>query len=161
MYRNDWDAAVARATALEAQLKQAQQAQVQDHQQIAALTSQLQAARAELARLQSGMPQQMYAQPQFGYNAYPSYAYPERGGTIMVLGILSLVVCSVLGPIAWSMGNEELRRIDSGQTSPAQRGSVQAGRICGIIASVMLIFAVVMLVFMFIVIAGAESSRSY
>ena len=160
MYRNDWDAAVARATALEAQLRQAQQAQVQDHQQIAALTAQLQAARAELARLQSGMPQMYAPQMMPGYNPYQSFAYPERGGTILVMGILSLVVCSILGPIAWSMGSEELRRIDSGQTSPQQRGSAQAGRICGIISSVLLIFAVIMIVFVLIVAAGADHSSS-
>ena len=163
MYRNDWDAAVARATALEAELRQAQQSQSQDHQQIAALTVQLQGARAELARLQSGMPQQApYAQNPYGQSPYgmggmpgmyqqmPVFMYPNRGGTILVLGILSLVVCAIMGPIAWSMGNEELRRIDAGQAPPDGRGNASAGKICGIISSVLMIGMVVLMVFAFL-----------
>ena len=41
---------------------------------------------------------------------------------------------------AWAMGNEEMRRMDAGQTPEDQRGSVSAGRICGIIASCFLMF---------------------
>jgi hypothetical protein len=169
MYRNDWDAAVARATALEAELRQAQTAQSQDHQQIASLTAQLQQARSELARLQSGVPQmqpqnpygqQGYGQPgPYGY-AMPSYVYPNRGGTVLVLGILSLVVCSIMGPIAWSMGSEELRRIDAGQAPPDGRGNANAGKICGIISSVLMIVMVVFVVFAFILAASAEHHHS-
>ena len=40
---------------------------------------------------------------------------PHRGTTIMVLGILSLfVVGIILGPIAWVMGNNDLREIRAG-----------------------------------------------
>jgi hypothetical protein len=171
MYRNDWDAAVARATALEGELRQAQAAQSQDHQQIAALTAQLQQARSELARLQSGMPQapnpyaqqgfgqQPYGQMPYGY-AMPSYVYPNRGGTVLVLGILSLVVCSIMGPIAWSMGSEELRRIDAGQAPPDGRGNANAGKICGIISSILMIVMVVFVVFAFIMAASAEHHHS-
>ncbi|HUS33455.1 MAG TPA: hypothetical protein VMZ53_33365 [Kofleriaceae bacterium] len=80
----------------------------------------------------SGYPQQPAMAPYGG-----SYIYPSRGSTILVLGILSLVVCSILGPIAWSMGNEEQRRIAAGQAPPD--GNVSAGRICGMISSILLI----------------------
>jgi hypothetical protein len=69
--------------------------------------------------------------------------YPSRAGTILALGILSLVVCSILGPIAWAMGNEELRRIAAGQTPPDAQGNVTGGRICGIIGTVIMILALV------------------
>jgi len=71
--------------------------------------------------------------------------YPSRGTTILVLGILSLVICSVLGPIAWSMGNEENRRIAAGQAPPDS--NVAAGRICGMIASILLILSAVFILF--------------
>jgi hypothetical protein len=87
--------------------------------------------------------------PQYGYQYGNSYSLPPRSGTILALGILSLVVCSIMGPIAWAMGNEELRRIDSGATEPSQRGSVVAGRICGIIATCLMIFSVLLMVFVF------------
>jgi len=68
----------------------------------------------------------------------PMYRYASRGTTVLVLGILSIMVCSIMGPIAWSMGGEELRRIAAGETSPMGQQSAFAGRICGIVATVML-----------------------
>ena len=96
-------------------------------------------------------PPQMYGSPYGG-----GHMMPSRAGTILTLGILSLVVCGILGPIAWAMGNEEMRRMDSGETDPSQRGSVTAGRICGIIATVLMIFSVLLGVFVFIAAAGAS-----
>ncbi len=63
---------------------------------------------------------------------------PHRGTTVLVLGILGLVFgCFgvILGPIAWVMGNNDLREMDQGIMDPAGRGNTQAGRICGIIAA--------------------------
>jgi hypothetical protein len=75
-----------------------------------------------------------------------------------VLGILSLVVCQILGPFAWKMGNTALREIDGGPPGRySNRSNVVAGRICGIIASVLLIIGVVALV---IVLAAAASTNS-
>ena len=130
MYRNDLDATYARAEQLQRELDQAQSQSVQDKQRIAALTAQLEAMRQALAR----MPQAPQAMP---YHGFP---YPSRGSTVLVLGILSLVLCALLGPIAWSMGSEELRRIDLGQAPPAGRQGAIAGRICGIVASALLMF---------------------
>ena len=73
-----------------------------------------------------------------GGDAPAMYRYASRGTTVLVLGILSIMVCSIMGPIAWSMGGEELRRIAAGETSPMGQQSAFAGRICGIVATVML-----------------------
>ena len=162
MYRNEWDAAVARASALEQQLRDAQSGQQADAATIANLTQQLQQANAELARLRGqggyGYPP---PPPAYGYGGYPggyggAYPVPARGGTILVFGILSLVVCSILGPIAWSMGNEELRRIERGEVDPSTRGNVTAGRVCGMIASILIIIAVAFFMFAFVLAAGAS-----
>ena len=149
MYRSEWDAAVARANALETQLRQLQSSQQTDAATIAMLTQQLQACNAELARLRGpyGAP------PMYGV---PMYMYPSRSGSILVMGILSLVACSLLGPIAWSMGNSELQRIDAGQVDPSTRGNVSAGRICGMIATILMIFGILIFVIMFM--AAASSS---
>ena len=95
--------------------------------------------------------------PPGGYSPYgqPQYMYPSRGGTILVLGILSLVVCSILGPIAWSMGNEEMRRVAAGQAPPD--GNTSAGRICGMISSILLIAGGAIIVLALV--AGAASSH--
>ncbi|HEX7840530.1 MAG TPA: DUF4190 domain-containing protein [Kofleriaceae bacterium] len=142
MYRDDLVAAHARLEHLERDLADATSQVSQDQQRIAQLTAQLAAAREALARMG-----QVQAAPAFPGYAAPQYIYPSRSSTVLVLGILSLVLCSVIGPIAWSMGNEELRRIENGQTPDFGRGSVVAGRVCGIVSTALLIlggFAILM-----------------
>ena len=79
------------------------------------------------------------------------YQEDSQATTILVLGILSLVVCQILGPIAWVMGNNELAGIDAGRRPPQNRGTAQAGRILGIISTVLMIIGIVLL-FVFLVI---------
>ena len=89
--------------------------------------------------------------PPPGYGG-PQYGAPQYGGpppnhpkavTILVLGILGLVCCGVVGIIAWVMGNTALREIDSSGGAIGGRGMVQAGRICGIVATCLLVLGVV------------------
>ena len=129
MYRDDLAAAHARLEQVQRELAEASSQTTQDQQRIAALTAQLAIAREALAHMGQVMP--AYAPPQ--------YIYASRATTVLVLGILSLALCSVMGPIAWAMGNEELRRIDVGQAPDLARSSVVAGRICGIISTSLLI----------------------
>lgn len=57
----------------------------------------------------------------------------------LVLGILGVVCCGLLGPIAWYMGSAELKAIRAG-TAPAKgEGVAKAGMILGIIATVLLL----------------------
>jgi hypothetical protein len=63
---------------------------------------------------------------------------PHRGTLILVLGILSLVVCGFLGPVAWIMGGGDLKEMRAGRMDPSGEGSTNAGRICGMISSVFL-----------------------
>jgi len=73
---------------------------------------------------------------------FPSFMKPHRGTLILVFGIVSLVVCAPLGIVAWIMGNNDLREMDSGTMDPAGRGNTSAGRICGIIGTVLLVLQV-------------------
>lgn len=73
------------------------------------------------------------------------YQEDSQATTVLVLGILALVLCQILGPIAWVMGNNELAGIDAGLRPPQNRGTAQAGRILGIISTVLLIIGVVFL----------------
>ena len=68
-----------------------------------------------------------------------SSPYPEQSQatTILVLGILSIVCCGLLGIAAWVMGNNELKAIDEGRRPPDNRGTANAGRICGIVGVVL------------------------
>jgi len=68
---------------------------------------------------------------------------PHRGTLILVLGILGLVICGPLGIVAWVMGSGDLKEIDAGTMDPAGRGTTQAGKICGIIATILMIIGVI------------------
>lgn len=93
-----------------------------------------------------------------GYGGYrPAVNHPQ-GTTVLVLGILGLVCCGVLGPVAWIMGNSAMREIDANPAAYSNRGSVQAGRILGIIATVLLVLGIVFYVAVFAL--GAASSTS-
>jgi len=138
MYRDDLAATHARLETLQRELHTASSQQIQDRQRIAQLTAQLNATQQALARM-GGMVQMQSPR---------HWIFPSRASTVLTLGILSLVVCSAIGPIAWAMGNEEMRRMDSGQTPDDQRGTVTAGRVCGIIGSCFLMFVGLMFLFM-------------
>jgi hypothetical protein len=69
------------------------------------------------------------------------------GTTVLVLGILSLVICGLLGPFAWVKGNNAKREMDAQPgVQWTNRGSITAGRICGMIATILLIVGVVVAV---------------
>jgi hypothetical protein len=94
-----------------------------------------------------------------GYSGYPVAHDHPQGTTILVLGILSLVVCGLLGPVAWIMGNKAMKEIDANPGAYANRGNVQAGRIIGIIATCLLAFTVAAYgFFILVIVAGSASS---
>ena len=80
---------------------------------------------------------------------------------ILVLGILGIVVCAPLGIVAWIMGNNALRELDQGFGDPSTRGMVVAGRILGIIATVLFaigcVGAIVWFILFFVALAGASA----
>ncbi|WP_307589300.1 DUF4190 domain-containing protein [Nocardia arizonensis] len=106
-------------------------------------------------------PQQPYGQP-YGYGYAPPPDHPQAT-TILILGILSLVVCGVCGPFAWSMGNKALKEIDASGGAIGGRGNVKAGYICGIIGTIGLIIGVLFLVLyiVLVVVAIGASTSGY
>jgi cobalamin biosynthesis protein CobD/CbiB len=89
-----------------------------------------------------------------------SSAYPEasQATTVLVLGIIAIVACQLLGPIAWVMGNNELAAIDAGRRAPENRGTANAGRILGIISTVLLGLVVILIV---LLVAGAFTFSAF
>ncbi|MBX3402501.1 MAG: hypothetical protein KF699_03715 [Phycisphaeraceae bacterium] len=84
-----------------------------------------------------------------------SHLQPHRGAIILTLGILSLVICAILGIFAWVMANNDLRLMNAGQMDPSGRGITQAGKICGMIGTILMCvglgFAVLYLVFVIVI----------
>ncbi len=94
------------------------------------------------------------------YVAGPYGAPPEhpQATTVLVLGILGLVLCQVLSPFAWVMGNRVVQEIDASRGQVGGRSSANIGRICGIVGSVMLIASAALLVlFVALAVAGLAS----
>ncbi|MEV0295756.1 DUF4190 domain-containing protein [Nocardia sp. NPDC050710] len=120
--------------------------------------------------------QQPYGQPQpYGQQPYPPQPYGQPYGygspygpppdhpqanTILILGILSLVVCGLCGPFAWSMGSKALKEIDASGGTIGGRSNVKAGYICGIIGSIGLIIGIVIVILYIILIVVAVGSSS-
>jgi hypothetical protein len=68
---------------------------------------------------------------------------PHRGTLILVLGILGLILCPILGIVAWVMGNGDLKEIAAGTMDPAGKDLTKIGKILGIIGTVWLALIVI------------------
>ena len=111
---------------------------------------------------QYGQPQ--YGQPEYGqqspgqqpYGATPGYGYPGQAPanhpsatTALVLGLIGLAgilfcggITLVLSPFAWRMGARAVREIDANPGMYAGRDQANAGRIMGLIGTVLLALGV-------------------
>jgi uncharacterized membrane protein YjgN (DUF898 family) len=105
-----------------------------------------------------GQPPNPYGPPPVGFGA------PEhpQATTVLILGILGLVLCGVLAPFAWVMGNRVVREIDASPGRYGGRSSANAGRICGIVGTILLGFSLLIGVggLAVLLIAAASSSTS-
>lgn len=102
-------------------------------------------------------PQANWPPPAVGpYNTAGGQPYsPVNGSMILTLGILSFFcVGIILGPIAWVMGNNGLKTLDQYGDPLNQRGNVSAGRICGMIATILTAIGIVFYILYIIFIIG-------
>ena len=54
---------------------------------------------------------------------------------MLILGIVGLVVCQVVSPFAWVMGNRVVAEIDASNGQLGGRSNANAGRILGIVGT--------------------------
>ncbi len=86
---------------------------------------------------------------------------PHRGVLILVLGILSIVICALIGPFAWQMGKGDLAKINAGQMDAEGKGLTQAGMICGIVGTVFLALWLLYIIFIVVImIIGAGAAAA-
>ena len=81
---------------------------------------------------------------------------PHRGGTILTLGILSLVVCPLLGIAAWFMAEDDLQQMKRGMMDASGRDVTSAGRVCGMVATGLFVLQVLLLCLLLV---GASFGR--
>jgi hypothetical protein len=82
---------------------------------------------------------------------------PHRGALVLALGILSFVVsCPVLSVAAWWMGNEDLSAMSRGRMDPSGAGITQAGRILGMITTILwvTVFAICLFSMLLVLFSG-------
>ena len=79
----------------------------------------------------------------------PGYPPPPpvhpQATTVLVLGILALVVCQVIGPFAWTMGNRVVAEIDAAGGRLGGGTEANIGRILGIVSTALLAVSVLMI----------------
>jgi hypothetical protein len=68
---------------------------------------------------------------------------PANSTLVLVLGILSVFVLPILGPIAWIMGNSALRTIAQAGGEGRDKQNAIIGRNCGIVGSLFLCILIV------------------
>ncbi len=79
------------------------------------------------------------SQPLYPPPASPVSASASREAvTALVLGILGVVCCGFVAPVAWYLGQNELRAIRDGRASAAGEGMAMAGKILGMIGTALL-----------------------
>ncbi len=91
---------------------------------------------------------------------YGMMQYPESSSATLalILSILSFVVCGLLAPVGWYMGNKEIEAIDAGRRDPSKRDQANAARILGIIGTVILALVVLFIIGVLLIVLFAASS---
>lgn len=56
---------------------------------------------------------------------------------ILIFGIIGLVACVIFAPVAWIMGNADMKEIRAGTMDPEGESLTNIGRILGIIGTVL------------------------
>ncbi len=87
-----------------------------------------------------------------GYGPAPGVE-PHRGTLILIFGILGLIFCFLFGVAAWVMGDRDLALMRKGQMDRSGYDLTNAGRILGIIVTVLVLVGVGIM--MFVMCAGA------
>jgi uncharacterized membrane protein YjgN (DUF898 family) len=99
-----------------------------------------------------------HQQPYYQQPYAPVQDHP-RATLVLILGILSFVICSLLGPFAWVMGRRAVREIDESGGALGGRTQAQVGYIIGMVVTILMIIGVVV-VGVIAVIAIASSTTS-
>ena len=75
--------------------------------------------------------------------------------TSLVLGILGIVLCPLLGPIAWVLGRNGEQEIDASGGAVGGRGMATAGKVLGMVGT---FFVVLLVLAGLALVAGSPSS---
>ena len=87
-----------------------------------------------------------------------TYVAPHRGGMILILGILGLVVgCPIFSLMAWVMGSSDLREMQAGRMDRSGDGVTKVGQVLGAVLSILWISGFVLAALILLI--GAAVTR--
>ena len=103
-----------------------------------------------------------YPPNQYGAQPYGGFGVPDHQQAVLVLilGILGLVICQVIAPVAWVMGNRVVAEIDASNGQVGGRSTANAGRICGIVGTVLLGLALLVTVAAVVIVLIAAADET-
>jgi uncharacterized membrane protein YjgN (DUF898 family) len=85
----------------------------------------------------------------------PSYTYtpPQPSASTnaivsLVLGILGVICCGLMAPIAWYLGSQELKAVQAGSSPVASDGLARAGMILGVVGTILFGLQLIWIFFM-------------
>jgi hypothetical protein len=82
-------------------------------------------------------PPNQYGAPQYGGFGPPDH---QQALLVLILGILGFAVCLLISPFAWVIGNRVVAEIDASNGRLGGRSMANAGRICGIVGTLLIGF---------------------
>jgi predicted Zn finger-like uncharacterized protein len=93
---------------------------------------------------------------------------PHKGVIILILGIVGLVAFPILCPIAWIMGNIDIKEIRAGRMDPEGESMTNIGRILGMVGTILhglaiiafCLFYLIVIVIFGAMFAGASSGAA-
>lgn len=83
--------------------------------------------------------------PEFPDERRPTYPESSQATTVLILGIVGIIF-SIVAPVAWILGQQELRAIDEGRRDPANASTANIGRILGIVGTVLMVLGILAIV---------------
>lgn len=113
-YRNDHEAAMRRAEALEQELVDLRKEKADDEDKITSLKDQIRRERIAAA---------MGDRPQL----------PSKADLALGLALAAIVLFPILAPVAWYLAQRELNAINAGEADPTKRGTANVARLIGIV----------------------------
>lgn len=80
---------------------------------------------------------------------------PHRGGLVLALGLLGVLLFAPIGIAAWILGNKDLAAMRQGTMDNTGEGMTLAGKVLGILATVLLILGSLLVIGTVVVVASS------
>jgi hypothetical protein len=78
----------------------------------------------------------------------PQQSASTNATVSLILGILGVICCGLMAPIAWYIATQELKAIQAGMSPAAGEGFAKAGMILGIVGTIILCLSLLWIFFM-------------